>query len=167
MEKDMTAKEISDMHKVIYLAKVYPKKSLKQLIGIFNVSPIDINAAIWRAKDGGYMEITSDHYKLPKLPTEWKMDEDVMQLMRQIKYVLEVQAREELDVVENLLSVWIDGYFSHDFFVAVNMMLEEKVIATYTIYSPKEESDYVFYTLAENAEKRWGEKQFKDKKSLK
>lgn len=162
----LTKKATSDLHKILYLCKTYPKHSIKQLVGLLVMNPIDTNCALWRAQDEGYITITSDHYKIHKLPEQWEMGDEVLELMTQMTYLFERMARDKGDLSEEQLDVWCSGNLPQDQLIARNMLIENEILGTYDIYDPKDESTYKFYTLASNVGKRWGESHFKDKSDL-
>lgn len=172
----LEGKIINDMHKVVFYASEYPEKSLKEVAGAFGqMSPIDFNAACWRAIEEGLLSIdkkTGD-FKVLKTPETWVFGEAIDHLISVTPYVLSKLAENEVDPEENFYAEYVGGYVGFDVVIAVRYMISKGIIATYDINDVSEGENgekvtdtYLFYCLPENASKRWGEQQFKDQEKL-
>ena len=172
----MQNKQTEDMMKVVFIANEYPEKDIKGIAGSFsNMSPIDFNAACWRAQDEGYLAIDKQTGKTDvlKVPDEWVFGDAVEHLVSITPYVLSKLAEVEADPEENFYANYVNGYAGHDVVIAVRHMINKGIIATYEVKDVSEAEDgskvtdtYLFYTLPENVDKRWGEAQFKDQEKL-
>lgn len=169
-------KLLFDMHKVVFYASEYPEKNIKEVANAFSqMSPIDFNAACWRAIEEGLMAIdkSNGEVKVLRTPEEWHFGEAVDHLIIVTPYVLAKLAENEVDPEENFYAEYVGGYVSFDVVVAVRYMIRQGIIATYDINDISEGEDgqkvtdtYLFYCLPENKDKRWGEQQFKDQEKL-
>lgn len=186
-KEELTGKPLNDVHKVVFLANEYPKKTLQDLAKLFELPALDINNAIWRAQDMGFLVINGDStFSVDRVPDSdmWQFGESVESLKAQLIYYFKHLARSESDIEETYLGNVTGGYPSHDVFVALKVLLADRVLATYQITDLLEipaskkakgkgkkpevrEDVYTFYTLWENSEQQWGKKQFKDTSKLK
>lgn len=165
-----------DMMKVVFYASEYPSKPIREIATAFNnMSPIDFNAACWRAQDEGFLFIDKESGKVDvlKVPEEWAFGEAVDHLITLTPYILSKLAEVEADPEENFYANYVNGYASHDVVIAIRYMVLKNIIATYVVKDVSEgengqkvTDEYTFYTLPENVEKRWGEQQFKDQEKL-
>ena len=176
MEKTANNKMTHDMMKVLFYANEYPEKDINGVAqGFQTMSPIDFNAACWRAQDEGFIHIDKKTGKIDilKVPEEWAFGEMVDHLIGVTPYVLSKLAEVEADPEENFYANYVGGYASHDVVVAVRYMMSRGILASYEVNDVSEAEDgskvtdtYLFYCLPENVDKRWGEKQFKDQEKL-
>lgn len=187
---------LENIHKLYYLAIQYPEKKISDIdqrmghdngiAGIFQTSPVEFNSAAWGAQDLGYMTIKKDNSIKVHGPPDnfkWEFGELVDHLMEVIPYTISKMNDDKSDIEENAFSNWTAGFPVQDVIVATKKLIEDGVLASYEVvdvehFKPnrkqrregaKEETHenvYTFYTLAKNAEHRWGEKQFKDMKKL-
>lgn len=169
-------KILNDMHKVVFYATEYPEKGIKEIAEGFNqMSPIDFNAACWRAQDEGLMSIDkkTGEVKVLKTPETWEFGESVNHLIQLTPYILGKLAEVEADPEENFYANYVAGYIGFDVVIAVRYMMKQGIMGSYEVKDTTELEDgktttdtYLFYCLPENVEKRWGEKQFKDQEKL-
>jgi len=180
--------------KVAFIAQTYPEKNIIEISQVFQTSPIEFNAAAWAAQDLGYFTVAPDNsIKLGDIPKNWgelyeldeldEFGELVEHLMVELPYVLKKLNAEEADIEEEYLGNWAAGFPAQDVIIATKLLLAQKKIASYEVKNethvkPNREQrragveektivdTYVFYTLPENIDKRWGEKQFEDKELL-
>lgn len=181
--------------KLLYLVNEYPEKKLTArdpenpsidigISGIFQSTPIDFNVAVWAAQDLGYIELDREmNVTVKKFPKEEEFGPLIEHLLKVIPYSLAKINQEEADVEDNYFGNWTAGYPAHDVMIAVRKLIKDKKIASYTVTNKTEmplskkqkgkgvkpeivEDVYTFYTLPENLEKRWGEKQFEDPEKL-
>lgn len=170
--------------KLMYLAQEYPDHDIIELSRLFQTSPIDFNVTAWAAQDLGYLKVDPlNKVTILKTPKEEEFGELVEHLLEVIPYSLKKINQEEADIEDNYFGNWTAGYPSHDVMIAVKKLLKDGKIASYEVKNKtelkpnreqrrkgaKEETvvdTYTFYTLPENAEKRWGEKQFEDPEKL-
>lgn len=158
----ITKQVLQDANKIAYLIKSYPEKTVPEIIGMFQMPAVTINCAIWAAVELGFieeMDQENQHCKLLKPPSPWDFGKDVQELEDQLTYAFEKLNAEEKDMEENYLASWTRGYFAHDILIATKQLLEDGVLHEYQIEDG--DSNYIFYTLTENAGKNWGAKQFK------
>lgn len=170
--------------KLMYLAQEYPDHDIIKLSQLFQTSPIDFNVTAWAAQDLGYLEVDKlNAVKILKLPKEEEFGELIDHLLEVIPYSLKKINQEEADIEDNYFGNWTAGYPAHDVMIAVKKLLKDGKIASYEVVNvteikpnreqrrkgAKEETvkdTYTFYTLPENLDKRWGEKQFEDPEKL-
>lgn len=148
--------------KFAYLIKAYPEKTIPEIIGLFQLGPIDINSAIWAAVDLGYiseMDQEDQHAKILKEPKVWNFGVDESDLEFALEYAFKKLNAQEKDMEENYLSNWVGGYPAQDSLIAVKRLIEKDVLHEYQIEDG--ENAYIFYTLKENEGQNWGQKQFK------
>lgn len=157
-------------HKFVFLAKRYPDHDLQKLIQLFEMAPIDINAAIWRAKEMEMVTIKDKEGLItlhPEKIAEYKFGPEVDVIKDRLLYALKKMNENEGDMEEFVLSQWFRGYGAHDLLIGLWNLIDDGKIAMYSVKENKndeESSTYVFYTLIENLGKEFGRKQFKDPK---
>ena len=157
--------------KLARVASFYPEHKLEEILGLIQMPPADINAALWRAEDLGYMEIDkkAQQFKLLHVPDmEW--GELTSALRDRIMYCLKKLNESETDMEEMVLTQWFAGYPSHDILLVLKSLIQDEVVATYNILDSTKEggkNEYVYYTLAKNRSQEWGRKQFKKPENLK
>ena len=172
----LEGKILNDVHKVVFYASEYPEKNIRETAaGFNNMSPIDFNAACWRAQDEGLMtidKVTGD-VKVLKTPETWQFGDSIDHLLSLTPYVLSKLAEVEADPEENFYANYVGGYISFDVVIAIRYLMKTGKIASYEVKDVSKLEDgsevtdtYLFYCLPENLEKRWGEKQFKDHEKL-
>lgn len=157
-----STKMINDAHKFVYLVGCYPEKTLPQVIALFQMSPIDINCAIWAAVELGMLSPMNEddlHATILKTPDVWLFGDKEQELEDALTYSFQKINAEEKDMEENFLSSWMYGLAAHDVLIATKHLLERNVLHEYEIEDG--ENAYIFYTLKANAGKNWGTKQFK------
>jgi hypothetical protein len=170
--------------KLMYLAQEYPEHNIVELSKLFQTSPIDFNVTAWAAQDLGYLKVNKDNaVVILKTPKEEEFGELIDHLLEVIPYSLKKINQEEADIEDNYFGNWTAGYPAHDVMIAVKKLLKDGKIASYEVKNkteivPNREQrrkgakaetvvdTYTFYTLPENLEKRWGEKQFEDPEKL-
>jgi len=182
---ELQGKLLHDVMRVVFIASESKFKYLDDEIDSTDIrslaktftqmGPIDFNAACWRAQDEGYLFIDKKSGKVDvlKVPDEWVFDATIEHLTTVTPYVLSKLAESEADPEENFYAEYVSGYSPLDVMIAVRYMLRQKIITTYEIKDVSEDENgekvtetYLFYSLPENAEKRWGEQQFKDQEKL-
>lgn len=177
----MTPQGLQNANKFVYLAKAYPEKDVPGLLGLFRLSPIDMNCAIWYAlelkwieiedrkemrpildKKGqptGEQEVELQYVKVVGQPDTWGFGEAEEYLEDSLVYAFGKLNAEEKDLEENYLGNWLAGYAPQDTLIAVKHLLEDGVLHEYQIEDG--DNSYIFYTLKANVGKNWGAKQFK------
>lgn len=182
---ELEGKLLHDMMRVIFVANEgkfkylddeFDGSNLQNLAKTFtNMGPIDFNAACWRAQDEGYLFIDKKTGKVDvlKVPDEWQFDATIDHLTTVTPYVLSKLAEVEADPEENFFANYVSGYVPLDVMISIRYMLLKDMIATYEVKDVSENENgekvtetYLFYSLPENASKRWGEQQFKDQEKL-
>jgi hypothetical protein len=84
-----------------------------------------------------------------------------------LERVRQVSGKKE-DLSLGLIQQWGTGVRPSAVQLALRVLMDEGTIVEYTLTDPvDEDSRYEFYTLAENAQKQWGKKQFTAKKGKK
>jgi hypothetical protein len=156
--------------KVAYLAEVYEKKSLKEIVELFQLPILDKNCAIWRASDLGFISFDEKTYTYKTLKpiylSHFYEIPSVLQLVEDILYILKKLSKHKSDIEETTLTQWLQGYPPQDVLIAIQLLLRENIRGDKLIscYSLKDDgNDYTFYTLTQNLKKAWGKKQFKVK----
>ncbi len=181
MNNKLTGKALNNVHKVVFLANEYSTKPMKEISSLVILPPADVNVAIWRAIDMGFLTVDNDDkVTIHEVPEVWELGEDVEYLKQTIVYLFKHLARDEMDLEENLFGHWTAGYATHDVMIAMKLLLADKVMSTYEITNAEivkkgtktreevtRDSTYTFYTLWENNEQMFGRKQFKDQSKLK
>lgn len=176
MTKEIQGKALHDIHKVVFYVSEFPDKGLQEIAALFQqMGPFDFNAACWRAQDMGLLKIDKEAGKIEvlKTPEKWEFGEIVDHLIDTTPYILGKLADLEADLEENFFANYVVGYSGLDVMITVQYLKSHKIISTYEIKDKSEAEDgtpqedvYTFYTLSENIDKRWGEKQFKDETKL-
>lgn len=163
----------NNAHKFIYLATQYPEKKVGEIIAMFQLSPVDVNCALWLALEKECIKVHESteknnktgkdepvqRFEVLKTPAEWDFGDNEKELEEAITYAFQKLNADEKDMEENYLSHWITGYPNQDILIAMKRLLETKVLHEYEIEDG--ENTYIFYTLYENRDKVWGQKQFK------
>lgn len=182
MAEELSTKALQDVHKAVFICNEYQDKTIREVASLIELSALDINAALWRAEDMGFITVDDEKriFKINKLPEEWNLGEDVAFLRSQLLYAFSHMARSEADFEETYLSNSTKGYVAHDVVIVLKSLLSEGVIVTYDLTNTTEipnkskkargrgepgetvKDTYTFYTLAENAGKKWGLSQFPD-----
>lgn len=179
-----------NIHKLVFLVREYSDKSIVELSKMFQTSPIEFNAAAWGAVDEKFIKINDDNsVELLDQPKEFAFGELVEHLMEIIPYTVGKINENEADIEDQYFLNWAAGFPDHDIMIAVKKLLADGKLASYEIVDvdviplnreerrkpenkkigkteERVENTYTFYTLPENKDKRWGEKQFKDAKKL-
>lgn len=158
----MDTKTTQNAHKVAYLVSQYPEKTMNEIINMFQLAPVDMNAAIWAAIDLKLISQPDEKTHiatLAKKPKTWEFGPDVEHLIDTVYYCFEKANAEEKDLEENYMNNWLMGYAPQDHFIAIRRLLENKQLAQYELEDG--ENAYDFFTLYENRDKLWGRKQFK------
>lgn len=152
---------MQNVHKIVYLINEYPKKNIKDIASLFNISPLDLNAAIWLARDLGYIipNGSDKSFIVDTVPPKWEFGNEVKDLVDTLVYTFEHLAKDEEDIEDTILGNLTQGYAAQDVMIAVKFLINRKVLSEYIIKDGKEE--YTFYTLIGNIDKQWGRKQFK------
>lgn len=149
-------------HKFAYLVETYPEKTVSDIIGLFRISPIDINCAIWLAIENGLVsQVNSEQPRaeLLRAPKVWDFGDNVAELEKALEYAFTKLNAEEKDMEENYMANWTTGYYPQDVLIAVKHLIERGILHEYEIEDG--DNNYIFYTLKANAGKNWGAKQFK------
>lgn len=173
-EKPSTATE--NMHKFVYLANEYKGSKVEQLYKMFNFPLLDYQAAAYLAEDLGFVKIvkkkSEDHrFEVVSMPEDLDFGTDVRNLISTLQFVFLRLSKDEIDLSEWELNAWMEGYPTHDQFIAVKWLLNNGVLGTYEIKVSNREvklpdTVQTYYTTAGNESKRWGEKQIPDKKRI-
>lgn len=159
---DRTPKMVENANKFAYLVQQYPEHNLDQLVALLQMPAIDINTAIWAAQDMSLVSPPDKQTKFVQFLVEtpaWNFGEVEANLEIALMYAFGRLAAEETDLEEHYLSQWTAGYTSHDTLIALKRLIETKKLAQYAIEDG--DSTYQFFTLFENKNELWGNKQFK------
>ena len=158
-------KTVQNVHKLVYLAREYPKKKITEIAGMMQIPVLEGKAAIWMAQDIGYITVDgkTEKFKIVAAPEEWDFGSTIGDIAGTVTYVMSKLAEEEADIEEGRLTTWMAAYRNEDTIIAIKRLLEWNILSTYKITDPKDKkSIYTFYTLAANKDKQWGKKQFKE-----
>lgn len=172
----LEGKILHDVHKVVFYCSEYPEKNIQEVAaGLAGMSPIDFNGACWRAQDEGWLSIDTKtgEVKVLGTPDKWQFGDAIDHLIAITPYILTQLAKVEADPEENFYANYTSGYVGYDVVIAVRWMMKNGIMSSYTIKDTttmedgsKVTDEYLFYTLPENVDKRWGEQQFKDQEKL-
>lgn len=181
---------LQNIHKLRFIAGQYKERNMVVLSQMFQIPPIEFNAAAWGAVDLGYLKINDDNtFELLKEPEEYKFGELVDHLMDIIPYTVAKVNEKEAVLEEGYFQNWTAGFPQQDVICATKKLVADEKLSILEIVDkdvvplnreerrkPENkkigkteeviESTYYFYTLPENADKDWHEKQFKDAKKL-
>jgi hypothetical protein len=163
MNSHITKHMLENANKFTFLIEAYPEKTVPEVISLFQMPPVDTNAAIWAAVELGMvkeMDIETYRSEVLKKPESWQFGETVTELEDALTYCFEKLNADEKDMEENYLSNWTQGYPAHDVLIATKHLLADNVLHEYEIEDG--ENAYIFYSLKANAGKNWGAKQFKE-----
>ncbi len=182
--ENLNKRMIENAQKIAFIAKTYPEKNIVEISQLFQTSPIEFNAGAWAAQDLGYFTVAPDNsVKLGDLPEEWNFGELTEHLLVELPYAIAKLNAEQADIEEEYLGNWTAGFPAQDVIIVTKLLIEQGKLASYevkneTVISPNREQrrkgakpeivvdTYTFYTLPENVDKRWGEKQFEDPEKL-
>lgn len=170
-------------HKIHFIASVYQENNLVTLSQYFQIPPIEFNAAAWAGKEMGLFEIDDqNNITLASAPEKYQFGELVDHLLDIIPFTIGKINETEAVLEETFLQNWMAGFPEQDQVVAIKTLVQDKKIATKQIVDKDVvplnreqrrkrkdgkteeviESTYTFYTLFENADKDWHEKQFRE-----
>lgn len=143
----------------------FPDNRLQQILAMLALPSIDINAAIWYSADLGLTTTPNKdtgQVEFIVSPDQWILGDNIDTLSDTIVYAFTKLGERETDLEEHMVQDWLTGYAVHDSFIALNLLLSKRILATYELTDPEDlKSTYTFYTLAENSEQMWGRKSFK------
>ncbi len=167
-------------YKLAFLASQFPEKTIKELLGIFNIAPLSANLAGWKAEELGLIEIDRETEQVEVLAVEHQFGKEVDELKSDILYAYKKLSEEESDLEEGQLGVWAEDRQPEDLIIAVKLLLAEGKLASYTVTTTTiekkskrkkgaevQEETYTFYCLPKNKMEQWGRKQFPNQKLLK
>ena len=182
---------IQNAHKIHYVAKVVGSEveSLKVLSQLFETPKIEFDVAAWAAEDLGLITINDDNtFELHDKPDDLEYDfgELANHLIEVIPLLVARVNKYETVIEEGAIQNQCNGFPQQDVICALKWIEGEglvtvnKIVDVDVIKFNREErrkredgkteerieSEYYFYTLPENADKDWHEKQFKDAKQL-
>jgi hypothetical protein len=159
----MTDKMYENAHKVGFLCELFPEHKVAQIIDLLQMPAIDINCALWSAIDLKIIEApdkkTGNIKFLGEPATGWNFGDTQRDLQTTILYAFETLAKEETDLEETYLSNYLSGYSTQDTMIAVKRLIADKKLVEYAIEDG--ENTYQFFTLYQNREQLWGQKQFR------
>lgn len=162
MPTKTTSRVLENAHKITYLVKSYPEHKVADVVGLLALPGIDINTAIWRAQEEGFLaepDTEKQTMALLKEPAKYEFGQSVEVLKDMLIASFTALAKKETDLEEQQLSIWMQGHPAHDCLIALKVLEEEKKLAQYAIEDG--DSTYVFFTLYKNKGKQWGRSQFK------
>lgn len=162
MNKKIPQMVVDNAAKVTFLVREYPDHTLGQIIELLGMPAININTAIWYAQEQGWIsEPDEETGKVTLLnePTTWEFGDSTNNLEAMLVYSFNQLVKKETDLEETYLSNWTAGYPSHDVLIALKDLENQGILVQYQLEDG--ENKYVFFTLAENRDKLWGQKQFK------
>lgn len=162
-----------NMHKFVYLANEYKGSKTAQLFKMFEFPLLDFQAASYLAEDLGYVKIIKKskgdyRFEVLSMPEDLNLGDDVRYLINTLQFVFTRLEKDETDLAEWELNSWMEGYPTHDQFIAVKWLLNNGILGSYdiTVSYPKEmklpNDTRTYYCIAGNESKRWGEKQIPD-----
>lgn len=159
----MTPRVIQNANKIAYLVQQYPEKNAGQIISLLELPPIDINAAMWAAVDNKWISEPDKEdggaVRFLKAPESWDFGPSCNELIDMVYYCMEKLNARGDDMEENYMSNWTLGYSAQDTLISMRRLIENKQLAKYEIEDG--ENSYTFFTLYENLEQQFGQKQFK------
>lgn len=192
-ESDLKSEDLIRVHQIVWLMNEFPGETINEFAKNFLAPEMPIyhvNLTIWQARDLGYIVIDdpefdgSGTYKVDRVPDEWHFGAKTEELLETLPYFLKQLNAEESDIAEGQLQSWmIPFYTRYEYGIALRKLTNDNVVATYEIKvvhrkgagnkgrkRGKEdkifEDKYVYYTLPENLEQKWGKKQHPDQSIL-
>lgn len=171
---EVTSKATHNMHKFVYLANEYKGSKTAQLYHMFQMPLLDYEAAAYLAQDLGFVKITEKvkgdfRFEVVSLPEKIELDADLHDLIKTLTYVFKRLEKKETDLEQGELTAWMEGYPTHDQFIAMKWLLNEGVLGTYEIVTRSDkklglpDTTRTMFCVAGNESKRWGEKQVPNK----
>lgn len=160
--------------------ELHPKDTISELAGKLMFSPIFIINALdmaeqmellqrKRNKKGGLTEILEE-----VVPFNWEkltgseFGTDNKRVQDEVLRAIAIANADENDVEDGTLQAWCRGLKPCEIELAITFLTRQNIIANYELADPGDKkSVYKFYSLAVNAENKWGSKQFKPKKAKK
>ncbi len=157
--------------KFVFLAKHFPDMKVSSLIDLFQLPGLDINLAMWRAENMGWISIDKKNDKLKLLKPvgdlQFNFGEEVAGLKDRVILAFKKLAFTESDLQEEFFLEWCGGYPNHDTLVSMKQLFDEGILSSYTITDKADKkSIYTFFSLSENSSKEWGRKYFKEGTTL-
>lgn len=162
---------IENAQKVSYIVSKFPELSFGDIMELVQLPSLDIDAALWRAQDMGWIEVDKkkEFIRLIEIP-RFSFGEEVEGIKDRILYAFKKLGELESDMDDFTLGKWLLGFVARDAVIALKQCLDDGTLCSYTIIDSgnKKEGDneYTFYTLPENLDKKWGKKQFKNQRKL-
>lgn len=184
-KEQLSGKALEQVHKIVFLANEYPSKTMQEIAKLFEMPPLDINIAIWRAADMGFLTIDENNkFTIHEVPDKWELGDNINFLKTQLTYYFSHLARDEADLEETYLSNLTAGYPAHDHLIVMKLLLSERILTSYKLIEEieipvskkakvrgkkplKHDQAYTFFSLWANSEQQWGRKQFKEGTKLK
>lgn len=168
---DKPSQVTENMHKFMYLANEYQGSKIEQLFKMFQMPLLDYQAAAYLAEDLGFLTVDQKNkkFEVKALPEDLNTGKEVRELINTLQFVFARLAKDETDLAEWELNSWMEGYPTHDQFIAVKWMLNNGMLATYEVKTKtlKGKVDtYTYYCVSGNEDKKWGRKQFPNQKRL-
>lgn len=158
-------KRFHNANKFAYLVQVYPEHTIEQIIALLDMTAIEINTAIWDAANAGWVlniEDTEAPVGVGDLPEGFELGPDIEEMKNMLTLCFWQLSKKEIDLEEHYVSEWTRGHKAHDVMIALRQLLDDEILASYTLTDPKDtESVYTYYTLYANREQKWGRKSFK------
>lgn len=153
---------------VIYLLKILDTNKLNDLVENIDLPPIDINLAIWDAREAGQIELDEEKNMVaPLKECKPSCDEELAdKLMRVIKYY----ASQETNVTRGRLNSAIKdpisgkGYPWHEYLMALQWLIDTEKIEQYVVKVPKGKHGrpahkFAFLGLPGNDNEEWNSRE--------
>lgn len=164
-----------ESRRLLYIASKYPSMTIQELHKFMGVPPIVLDSAVWTLAEHGLakvIEVKNDEGTVEQrlrllgdAPVTYTEDDvDVAEVQDIIVYALHHMNGKEEDVEEHMMSQWLAGYHPGTLIIAMHQLTDNQVVATYTLHDVDKDgvdNEYIFYTLFENKDHQWGQKQFK------
>ncbi len=155
---------LNNAHKMAFMIKKYPEKTLADHLKVFVVPAIEINTSLWKAAELGLITEPDKETGICtylKDPKKWVFGSRVDDLITMLEYAFKELAKTERDLDEVYISNWTLGHEAYDVMIALGYLIETRVLAQYDLTDPEDlKSTYTFTTLYENSEQMWGRKYF-------
>lgn len=154
---------LENANKIAFLVKQEPEATFETIVESLGWPAIEINTAHWYATELGLLkELDQDTGMVAlgdEVSGEWNFGPEVERLEDMLVYAFTQLAKREGDLEEHYVQNWLNGYSTLSQKIAIDHLIESKKLSEYMIEDG--DSTYTFYTLYENRDKLWGNKQFK------
>ena len=149
---------------LIYLLKILETNKISELVANIDLPPIDINLAIWDAREAGQVEV--DELKDYIAPLKESVPSYDAELADKLMRVVQHYALQEINITRGTLNNTIKdpstgtGYKWHEYLMALQWLVDtgkivESVVSVPAIKDKRPHRKFVFLGLPDNDNEEW------------